>query len=214
MTETEWLVCSTSTAMMRIVEAKGSERKLRLFAIACCLPLWDWVSDVPTRHALETAELFCDGLRDREALRTARCAAARPRLHVEIADGMAADAIQGTAYLQRHSLQEVYIWAANAIGRLGMRQQTEEECRQASLLRDIFGPLLFRPVTTKHSWLTSIAVAVARGIYEDRAFDRLPILADALQDACCEEEEILNHCRSEGPHVKGCWVVDLVLGKE
>ena len=62
-------------------------------------------------------------------------------------------------------------------------------------------------------WLTSTVVAVAQGIYVDRAFNRLPILADALQDVGCEHAKILTHCRGPGPHVRGCWVVDLVLGK-
>ena len=57
-------------------------------------------------------------------------------------------------------------------------------------------------------------VGVARAIYDDKAFERMPILADALMDAGCEEEQIISHCRSDGPHVRGCWVVDLVLGKE
>ena len=64
------------------------------------------------------------------------------------------------------------------------------------------------------SWRTSTALAIAQGIYDDRAFDRLPILADALQDAGCENDDILNHLRCDGPHVKGCWALDLVLGKE
>jgi hypothetical protein len=55
---------------------------------------------------------------------------------------------------------------------------------------------------------------IAQGIYEERAFDRLPILHDALLDAGCDNEDMLTHCRSEGPHVRGCWVVDLILGKE
>lgn len=62
-------------------------------------------------------------------------------------------------------------------------------------------------------WRTADVMALARGIYEDRAFDRLPVLADALMDAGCEDETILEHCRSEGPHVRECWVLDLVLGK-
>jgi hypothetical protein len=72
----------------------------------------------------------------------------------------------------------------------------------------------FRPVTINPTWLTSTVLQLAAGIYSDRAFDRLPILADALQDAGCDNEDVLNHCRSEGPHVRGCWVVDLLLGKE
>jgi hypothetical protein len=71
----------------------------------------------------------------------------------------------------------------------------------------------FRPVTLDPQWLTSTVVALARGIYDDRAFDRLPILADALQDAGCDNADVLNHCRDADPHARGCWVVDLVLGK-
>jgi hypothetical protein len=63
------------------------------------------------------------------------------------------------------------------------------------------------------AWLTSTVVQLASGIYEDRAFDRLPILADALMDAGCDHPDVLAHCRSDGPHVRGCWVVDLLLGK-
>jgi len=63
------------------------------------------------------------------------------------------------------------------------------------------------------AWLTSTVVSLAEGIYAERAFDRLPILADALQDAGCENTDVLDHCRGPGPHVRGCWVVDLVLGK-
>ena len=83
---------------------------------------------------------------------------------------------------------------------------------QCELLRDIFGNP-FRPVAVDPEWLTSTVVALARGVYDDRAFDRLPILADALQDAGCEDADILAHCRGDGPHVRGCWVVDLMLGK-
>jgi hypothetical protein len=71
----------------------------------------------------------------------------------------------------------------------------------------------FRPVTADPVWLTSDVVALARGVYAERAFDRLPILADAIQDAGCDDANILTHCRGPGPHVRGCWVVDLVLGK-
>ena len=81
------------------------------------------------------------------------------------------------------------------------------------LLRDIFGNP-FRPVVADPRWLTETAVGIARGIYDDRAFERLPILADALQDAGCENADLLTHCREPGTHVRGCWVVDLVLGKE
>ena len=83
---------------------------------------------------------------------------------------------------------------------------------QTALLRDIFGNP-FRPVTFSLEWRTDTAVAIARGMYESRDFGAMPILADALQDAGCDSDNILNHCRDNGPHVRGCWVVDLVLGK-
>jgi hypothetical protein len=89
----------------------------------------------------------------------------------------------------------------------------QAEAAYADVVRDIFGNP-FRPVSLDPMWLTSTVVALARGIYEDRAFDRIPILADALQDAGCDNNDILNHCRDEKQvHVRGCWVVDLVLGK-
>ena len=84
-----------------------------------------------------------------------------------------------------------------------------EEC---DILRDTFGNP-FRPVALDASWLTSTVVALAEGIYAGRAFDRLPILADALQDAGCDDEQVLTHCRGAGVHVRGCWVVDLLSGR-
>ncbi|OAI53023.1 hypothetical protein AYO44_16370 [Planctomycetaceae bacterium SCGC AG-212-F19] len=83
----------------------------------------------------------------------------------------------------------------------------------ANLVRDIFGNP-FRPVTIEPAWRTSTVTSLAQGIYDQRAFDRLPILADALEDAGCSNANVLNHCRGGGEHVRGCWVVDLVLGKE
>ncbi len=62
--------------------------------------------------------------------------------------------------------------------------------------------------------VSSTVAALAQTIYADRAFDRLPILADALEEAGCDNADILTHCRGDGPHVRGCWVVDLILGKE
>ena len=81
-----------------------------------------------------------------------------------------------------------------------------------SLSLDIIGNP-FRPITIDPRWLTSNVVDLARVIYDERAFEKMPILADALMDAGCDSEEIINHCRGDGPHVRGCWVVDLILGK-
>ena len=72
----------------------------------------------------------------------------------------------------------------------------------------------FRPISFSPDWRTDTVVILSRQMYESREFSAMLILADALQDAGCDSADILNHCRGPGPHVRGCWVVDLVLGKE
>jgi hypothetical protein len=86
---------------------------------------------------------------------------------------------------------------------------------QAKLLRDIFGPLPFRSIAVDPAWRVwndGTVVRIARASYDEQAFDRLPILADALEEAGCDDADILAHCRQHGPHIRGCWVVDLILG--
>jgi hypothetical protein len=85
--------------------------------------------------------------------------------------------------------------------------------RQDAIFRDIVGNP-FRTVEFDPYWRTSDVLGLARAVYEDAAFDRLPILADALMDAGCTDDVILGHCRGPGPHIRGCWVVDLAFGKE
>jgi len=100
-----------------------------------------------------------------------------------------------------------------ALGEAVQRVQPEHYPCLAIFLRDIFGNP-FRPVAFDPRWRTADVVALTRGIYDDRAFERLPLLADALMDAGCADEALLAHCRSGGLHVRGRWVVDLALGKE
>jgi hypothetical protein len=88
-----------------------------------------------------------------------------------------------------------------------------EQSNQANLLRDIFGNP-FPLVSFSPEWRTDTVVALAHQMYESREFSAMPILADALQDAGCDSADILDHCRGPGPHVRGCWVVDLVLARE
>ncbi|WP_239465688.1 hypothetical protein [Gemmata sp. SH-PL17] len=98
------------------------------------------------------------------------------------------------------------------VGDFAARWQAERS-NQTALLRDIFGNP-FRPVAFSLDWRTSTATTLASQMYESRDFSAMPILADALQDAGCDSADVLNHCRRPGAHVRGCWVVDLVLGKE
>jgi hypothetical protein len=96
------------------------------------------------------------------------------------------------------------------------RSNSVELHYQADLLRCIFGPLAFRPISIDPAWLTwhdGMLVSMAQQMYDSRDFSDLPILADALEEAGCSNQDILGHCRSGGEHVRGCWVVDLLLGK-
>ena len=87
-----------------------------------------------------------------------------------------------------------------------------EDRAHADLFRDIIGNP-FRPVAFDPAWRTETAVGLAERMYDSRDFSTMPVLADALEDAGCDHPDMLAHCRGGGPHVRGCWVIDLVLGK-
>jgi hypothetical protein len=82
----------------------------------------------------------------------------------------------------------------------------------SDVLRDVVGNP-FRTMTMESAWQTTNVLKLASNIYDNRRTDYLPVLADALEDAGCDNADILSHCRQPGDHVRGCWVVDLVLGK-
>jgi hypothetical protein len=232
MTEAEWRDCTNPMEMLEFLRAKASDRKLRLFACACCRRVWHLLTDDRNREAVEVAEAFADGRASVAALQAARQAA---DLAYSLGDDAAAcagvcaerydlplppgvlptedyyDAFQGAA-------DAAYSAACALAGKDGAQKAVvEAEYReQAGLLCDLFGPLPFRRVTTNPTWLAwkdGTVVKLAQTIYDDRAFDRLPILADALEGAGCTDQDILHHCRDTGPHVKGCWAVDLLLAK-
>ena len=111
-----------------------------------------------------------------------------------------------------HAALGMKYWAKVA-GRAARPTARRERDGQVGVLKDIVGDP-FRPAPFDAGWRTSSAVGIARQMYQLREFSAAPILADALQDAGCENADILDHCRGPGPHVRGCWVVDLILGKE
>lgn len=86
-----------------------------------------------------------------------------------------------------------------------------ERITQVRILQDLFGAPLWRSAVANPAWQTPSVVTFAQGIYDKRAFDRLPELATVLEEAGCHDAEILGHCRQQGPHVRGCWVVDLLI---
>jgi hypothetical protein len=200
---------------------KRDRRKHRLFACACCRRLWDHLPDERSRKAIEASEAYADGKIDKKALTQARRAATRassvaPKSPLYTGSGWAAE--DAAQMLANQGFTDVFVActarALFATMHLGLRSLAEEEAEQAKLLRDVFGNP-FRPVAFDPAWRTETVVAMAETLYESRDFSAMPILADALQDAGCDSDDVLNHCRNESqPHTRGCWVVDLVLGKE
>ncbi|WP_246173528.1 hypothetical protein [Limnoglobus roseus] len=212
--------------MLTLIKGLASKRKQRLFACACCRRIWQLIPDPRSRAAVVASEAFADKLIDREALAGAQREAMLGQKRFDEYVYPAANAAASTA---RISVQPLWIavlgtWAvgkesarviATTPKRLAKRENVQEieAAAQAEILRCLVGPVAFRLMTFSPVWLTPTAVGLAHAIYEDCAFDRLPILADALQDAGCEDADILAHCRGDGPHARGCWVVDGVLGK-
>ncbi len=224
MTEEEWLRCEDPSSMFTTVKGRKNDRKLRLFAVACCRRIIPLRDDEDSQKALAVAELFADGLALKPQRRNAQHAVVDSHGQSVVVHTLSKVAFDAAF---RSSVSAANRVAQVAVRHLGEPEDTlaiykqaairraeraKELAAQTALLRDIFGNP-FRPVALDPAWLTSDVLALARGIYDDRAFDRMPILADALQDAGCANEDVLNHCRSDGPHVRGCWVVDLVLGK-
>ena len=243
MTESDWSACTDPLAMLAFLRGRGaSERKLRLFAVACCRDVWDLIGEVE-RSGIGTgirAVRLAEHLADHEATRREVAQAVVDRVGLidsgsspesqllggalpALAD---ADTARGaervcraTAMARNRAVaraatpyEEMWRPSDEARGQGRAAALTTFE-RHAGFLRDIFGNP-FRSVPFAAEWRTSTAVALAHGIYEERAFDRHPLLMDALMDAGCADEEVLEHCRVTTGHHRGCWVVDSVLGKE
>jgi hypothetical protein len=231
MTEAEWLGCTDPQKMLEFLRGKDSDRKLRLFACSCCHRVVGLLPDEASRSALDTCERFADGLASAVELQEARQAAISSYDAFSDSDEFgnyaggesASAAVAGACWSpdadDRYRGLDDVIDNAFGLGRLytGWRNGGQIELRrQCRSLRDIFGnPFLC--VTINPAWLTwndGTVQRIAQAIYDERGFDRMPILADALEEAGCTNADILNHCRQPGEHVRGCWVVDLVLGKE
>ncbi len=252
--------------MLESLQGKVSDRKLRLFACACCRRISSLLSTSLWRDAVEVGERYADRMATVQELRAtyetddtadlpedlAACAAVYPTdalAAARTAASSAAEAVSGRAeaelyaaypsvklYSPCYSPEDVFEGtyakaladgqpdstaracassAAEAAREAASSRSCEvdraEKKQQCLLVRDIFNP--FRPVTLDPAWLTPKVVALAQAIYDERSFGRLPELGDALAEAGCSDAEVLGHCRGAGPHVRGCWVVDCVLGK-
>ncbi len=217
MTEAEWLTCTHPFAMLEFLRGKASGRKLRLIGCGCCRRVWHLLSDLRPQLAVECAERYADGTAADEERRLARHGAQMARGSAP-KDRRIRSAIKATyevanldpmvaAYSGGYIVPSGYIPT-------GVRADDHEELTRHSLIiRDIFGNP-FRPVTFLPEWLTSTVVSLANQMYDSRDFSAMPILADALEDSGCDDGVVLQHCRGPGPHVRGCWCVDLLTGRE
>ncbi|VTT98064.1 Uncharacterized protein OS=Sorangium cellulosum (strain So ce56) GN=sce5710 PE=4 SV=1 [Gemmataceae bacterium] len=240
MTEIKWWLSTEPRRLVDwlLTNRSPHDRKMRLFAHACSAHLRDIAPDWPQAKYLGLGEQFIERQIDRETV--GRCLSPMDAYDMGFREPgehhfkdyppprhMAASSFLETCWeprgFERGQRTIEYAWCFR------MASMTEDKLHvalargdeaidpsslhpYANLLREIFGPLLFRDVLIAPEWRTSDVTALARGVYVEKAFDRLPILADALQDAGCDSDEILTHLRSDGPHVRGCWALDLILG--
>jgi hypothetical protein len=264
MDEEQWLAATDPAPMLSFLHGSGklSDRKARLFAVACCVRIWHLLTDERSRRAVEVASRYADGLASGEELSAAAADADLASDEMPLSrrrNSIAATAGYGAAWLRADreaspaergtdtaaaAVALLATWepvgmpkgadlppdwftadlAKRAVGEAGGPKTMQHEGRvQAALLRDLFGPLPFRPVVVEEGWLTWNAGTVRRlaeAAYREQLLlhgtldpGRLAVLADALEEAGCADADLLGHLRGPGPHVLGCWCVDAVLGR-
>jgi hypothetical protein len=251
MTESEWRLCEEPQAMLAFLQEGGklSERKARLFAVVCCRRVWNLFAERASQEVIALLERSVEGEAIEEELTTVRhqaLSAARAKRGRRFSVNTAWAARWAAVYASRNDATESADAAATAVAadhsanlpwRLGnparypeavsasvRATRAAEVNSQAALLRDLFGPLPFRPVAIDASWLTwgnGTVALLARAAYECRQMpagtleqERLAVLADGLEDAGYGDQEVLGHLRVSGKvHYRGCWVIDLVLGR-
>jgi hypothetical protein len=209
----DWRACQLPSLVMSYLAYRGhrpSPRKSRLLACATCRLYWERLPHECCRRGVEVAERFADGEADERERQAAQ-----------------ADAVLLASTLWRNMpTREAARWAYRVADTLAVRMAfttalfrlrslTEPSPEECALLRDVIGDP-FRPVPIRPHWLTwdvGRVVALARNFYQQRRFDLLPVLSDALEDAGCDSADLLSHLRGPGPHVPGCWALDLLLGK-
>ena len=211
-----------------------TERKNRLFSVACCYRVWQHLEE-PSRQAVRVIEQFAEGraTEPERAVAEAVATAVSARLASTItSESCAAAAVLNlTASTEAETTWWVgfgqfiaeqvawYVYTAEweALGyeeaeRVGPEGRDEPGRGLIHLVLDIFGNP-FRIVTLEKSWLTPDVIMIAQAIYDEKAFERMGILADVLEQAGCANADVLGHCRGVELHVRGCWLLDLVIGK-
>jgi hypothetical protein len=221
MTEASWLACEDAYPMIDLIQGQSSERKLRLFGAACCRRLWHLLTDRRSMEMIAVAERRADGHASEEEFLAARTAAAEvdngkldaTHYAEEAASLLSWNADDG--YDSGYHVKFLWYDVGFTLG------QGKRAAMLVALLRDMVGNP-FRPVTVNPAvlaWNDAVIVRLARAAYEERHLpsgeldlQRLAVLADALEEAGAPAE-LVAHLRSPGPHVRGCFAVDLCLGK-
>ena len=233
MTEAEWLSATDCRPMIAVLRAAPNWRKMRLAGCGCGRRILPFLKDAWVHSLLVAAESAADNECEQSHVDSI-LAANQPFFDVRAAEYTQYNGIAGIAFAaghhpSNHMFENALSWLGSAAAweqvpdavltqddwggpndPAWQAADVNERVAQISLLRDIFGNP-FRPVSFDPAWRTDTAVSLARGMYDSRDFGAMPILADALQDAGCEDEQVLLHCREPGPHVRGCWVCDAVL---
>lgn len=207
--EPEWHGCLCVGTVSTYLERCGlrpSDRKSRLLACAVCYHSWDQL-DAACRGALAVAERFADGHASDAERATAEAAIDQ---HLR---GLRSDRVTHAEHWGMHlrRLLQPTVPSGSLLSPPPWHRPAEE----LALFREGVGNP-FRASAIDPSWLIWNGGTVARlagSIYAERSFDQMPILGDALEDAGCSDTDLLAHCGNGGPHVRGCWALDLLLGR-
>jgi hypothetical protein len=204
MDATTWEQAANALEMLSAIQARASGRKLRLFALACCRRRDGLVAAGPCREALAVVERLTE-----EAVSARQIQLLRDNL------GQVGWESRGLAAALELLLDDAT--AFDGAYRIATHLSTGRSALRAhpALLREVMGNP-FRAVAVDPAWLAwegGLVRGMAQVAHDGRAFDRLPVLADALEDAGCDSAELLAHLRGGGPHLPGCWALDAVLGK-
>lgn len=216
MTHPEWLTSTDPGPMLDFLRGKVSDRRLFLFGIASIQLVWDRLSELCKDH-VNLIERYAEGNATSEEERRIRESPAPGTSECYLGVYLTADAFRFAQHCM--GITRVYGgWNALQSDDPAEFQRSASRMTgcQADLLRCIVRSP-FYPWTINPTWLGRKDCTIARlgqAVYDEGAFDRLPLLADALEEAGCDDADLLAHCRQPGPHVRGCWVVDLILHKE
>jgi hypothetical protein len=227
MNATDWNVCTDPPAMLRLLAPRASDRKLQLFAAACCRRALILSTEPLHRQLVEASERRADGLLDEDEFEALREPVAEWwARHPDEGEWSPYSCITKAVFHARGGGAALFAARFAAWGLAGLAGEEKspdwiaahqaEEAAQCGLLRDIFGDPS-RPFRFDPDWLAGRgrrAAELAREIEEARRYSDLPLLADELERAGCADRAVLDHCRAPGMHVHGCWVVDALLGRE